>query len=178
MFLCPPITKFEQEVPPKLLNCDKTVKIKYKLCSYIVTVYCNTLLIHSTFCFVRRVPNMFEYKFENMTQFGKTLSAILLHGSLVEVGSLYHHKLSSFLCELPYLQADVALVDRDGGQHPVHSFLLVAKFPIFRGLPEQVFKMVTMAGMSKGVVDLIVDLAYGLDRFCLIHKFCPIYLVG
>ena len=44
--------------------------------------------------------------------------------------------------------------------------------------PEQVFKMVTMAGMSKGVVDLIVDLAYGLDRFYLIHKFCPIYLVG
>ena len=90
---------------------------------------------------------MFEYKFENMTQFGKTLSAIQLQGSLVEVGSLYHHKLSSFLCELPYLQADVALVDRDGGQHPVHSFLLVAKFPIFRGLPEHVFKMVTMAGM-------------------------------
>ena len=54
----------------------------------------------------------------------------------------------------------------------------MAKFPLFRSLVEENFKLVTIADMSKGVMALLVDLAYGLDRFCLIHKFCPIYLVG
>ena len=41
----------------------------------------------------------------------------------------------------------------------------MAKFPLFRSLPEEHFKLVTIADMSKGVMALLVDLAYGLDRF-------------
>ena len=41
----------------------------------------------------------------------------------------------------------------------------MAKFPLFRSLPEENFKLVTIAEMSKGVMELLVDLAYGLDRF-------------
>ena len=41
----------------------------------------------------------------------------------------------------------------------------MAKFPLFRSLPEENFKLVTIADMSKGVMALLVDLAYGLDRF-------------
>ena len=41
----------------------------------------------------------------------------------------------------------------------------MAKFPLFRSLVEENFKLVTIADMSKGVMALLVDLAYGLDRF-------------
>ena len=87
-----------------------------------------------------------------------------------EGGQAYCHMLSSVWCNFLYLQADVVLVDRDGGEHPVYGFLLVAKFPLFRSLPEENFKLVTIADMSKGVMALLVDLAYGLDRFS--HLLC------
>ena len=50
----------------------------------------------------------------------------------------------------------------------------MAKFPLFRSLPEENFKLVTIADMSKGVMALLVDLAYGLDRFS--HECNPSYL--
>ena len=63
-----------------------------------------------------------------------------------------------------HLQADAVLVDSSGKQHMVHSFLLVMKFPIFRGLPDQKIRSVTLAEASSEVVELLVEMAYGLDR--------------
>ena len=60
--------------------------------------------------------------------------------------------------------ADAVLVDSSGKQHKVHSFLLVMKFPIFRGLPDQKIRSVTLAEASSEVVELLVEMAYGLDR--------------
>ena len=60
--------------------------------------------------------------------------------------------------------ADAVLVDSSDKQHMVHSFLLVMKFPIFRGLPDQKIRSVTLAEASSEVVELLVEMAYGLDR--------------
>ena len=54
-----------------------------------------------------------------------------------------------------HLQADAVLVDSGGNHHPVHSFLLVMKFPMFRGLPDQKIKSVTLAEASSEVVELL-----------------------
>ena len=42
--------------------------------------------------------------------------------------------------------------------------MLVMKFPIFRGLPDQKIRSVTLAEASSEVVELLVEMAYGLDR--------------
>ena len=60
--------------------------------------------------------------------------------------------------------ADAVLVDSSGKQHMVHSFLLVMKFPVFHGLPDQKIRSVTLAEASSEVVELLVEMAYGLDR--------------
>ena len=57
------------------------------------------------------------------------------------------------------------LVDSSGKHHPVHSFLLIMKFPIFRGLPDQKIRSITLAEASSGVVELLVEMAYGSDRY-------------
>ena len=64
-----------------------------------------------------------------------------------------------------HLQADAVLVDSSGKHHPVHSFLLLMKFPMFRGLPDQKIRCVTLAEASSEVVELLVEMAYGSDRF-------------
>ena len=59
-------------------------------------------------------------------------------------------------------QADAVLVDEQGGQHPVHSFLLALKIPLFRSLGK--IRHVVMAGVSSDVVELIVGMVYGHDE--------------
>ena len=50
----------------------------------------------------------------------------------------------------------------------------MAKFLLFRSLVEENFKLVTIADMSKGVMALLVDLAYGLDRFSHLMNATPV----
>ena len=63
-------------------------------------------------------------------------------------------------------QADAVLVDEEGRRHPVHSFLLALKFPIFRvlGLEPRKLRHVILAEVTSEVVELLVDMAYGMDR--------------
>ena len=68
---------------------------------------------------------------------------------------------SNYVNAIIHLQADAVLVDSGGNHHPVHSFLLVMKFPLFRGLPDQKIKSVTLAE----AVELLVEMAYGSDRY-------------
>ena len=72
---------------------------------------------------------------------------------------------SNYVNAIIHLQADAVLVDSGGNHHPVHSFLLVMKFPMFRGLPDQKIKSVTLAEASSEVVELLVEMAYGSDRY-------------
>ena len=72
---------------------------------------------------------------------------------------------SNYVNAIIHLQADAVLVDSGGNHHPVHSFLLVMKFPLFRGLPDQKIKSVTLAEASSEVVELLVEMAYGSDRY-------------
>ena len=50
--------------------------------------------------------------------------------------------------------------------HPVHSLLLALKFPIFGGLGLEPRKLrhVILAEVSSEVVELLVDMVYGMDR--------------
>jgi hypothetical protein len=65
-------------------------------------------------------------------------------------------------------------VDEQGGQHPVHSFLLALKIPLFRSLGK--IRHVVMAGVSSDVVELIVGMVYGHDRS--VWLFICVKLVG
>ena len=60
-------------------------------------------------------------------------------------------------------QPDAHLLDRDGGKHPIHSMLLRLKYPVFQNLPE--FHSVTLDKVSASAVRLMVDIAYGTDRY-------------
>ena len=63
----------------------------------------------------------------------------------------------------PNFQPDAHLVDKDGRKHPVHSMLLRLKYPVFQNLQE--FTSVTLDDVSSSAVRLIIDIAYGTDRF-------------
>ena len=65
---------------------------------------------------------------------------------------------SNYVNAIIHLQADAVLVDSGGNHHPVHSFLLVMKFPVFRGLPDQKIKSVTLAEASSEVVEPLVEM--------------------
>ena len=64
-------------------------------------------------------------------------------------------------------------MDSGGTKHPIHSFLLLLKFPIFRRLPEQKIRSITLADASSELVELLVDIAYGSDRFELFFIMPP-----
>ena len=69
-----------------------------------------------------------------------------------------------------YLKADARIVDAEGKQHPVHSTLLRLKIPLFRDIefsPES--STVYMDFASPELVELLCDIAYGMDRFCVRH---------
>lgn len=55
-------------------------------------------------------------------------------------------------------------MDEGGRRHPVHSFLLFLKFPVFRGLDPRKVKEVILDEVSAEVVELLIGLVYGLDR--------------
>ena len=57
------------------------------------------------------------------------------------------------------------MVDSDGIRHLVATALLFLKFPIFRGLDPGTVKEVYLAEVSSDVVELLIDLAQGLDRY-------------
>ena len=65
-------------------------------------------------------------------------------------------------------------MDSGGTKHPIHSFLLLLKFPIFRRLPEQKIRSITLADASSELVELLVDIAYGSDRFELFFIMPPL----
>ena len=88
-------------------------------------------------------------------------SALHQFARLGQVNQIIHH--SSATHNLTCVQPDAHLVDRDGQQHPVHSMLLRLKYPVFQNLQE--FTTVTLDDVSSSVVRLIIDIAYGTDRF-------------
>ena len=57
-------------------------------------------------------------------------------------------------------------MDEGGRLHPVHSLLLALKFPIFGslGLEPRNLRHVILAEVTSEVVELLVDMVYGLDR--------------
>ena len=54
-------------------------------------------------------------------------------------------------------------MDEGGRLHHVHSFLLALKIPLFRRLGK--IRHVILAGASADVVELIIGMVYGMDRF-------------
>ena len=57
-------------------------------------------------------------------------------------------------------------MDEGGRLHPVHSLLLALKFPIFGslGLEPRNLRHVILAEVTSEVVELLVDMVYGMDR--------------
>ena len=64
------------------------------------------------------------------------------------------------------VQADITLIDRDGGRHPANGFLLHLMFPTFRSISASRLRDLEAVSLdtSPEVVALVVNWAYGMGR--------------